>query len=86
MEFQALGLVGVLAIGCLGVYTTLRTSASVWRASHTTKPVGVATVITLAVAWAMFLGGWLVVDVIWVLSRLTRAARRFLGGRELGVT
>lgn len=86
MEFQALGIVGVVAIGCLGVYTTYRVSVMTWRAVNSERPAVIAASTTLLIGMVTFLGGWMLADIVWAVSRIARAARRFRNGSHVGVT
>jgi hypothetical protein len=76
MEFQELGLIPGLAIGAFGILSAWAGTGAIWRYLHNERgwsEVARAWWI-LGIAIAMFLGGWIVFDLLWLGRRVVTLA------------
>jgi hypothetical protein len=76
MEFQQLRLIPLLVIGAFGLFSAWAGTAAIWRYLHDERGWGeVARAwAILGVGIAMFLGGWIVFDVLWLARRVVTLA------------
>ena len=81
MEFQAVGVIGMLVIALVAWVTTYLVTAAVWRKSHARWPQRKAVAVTTASAFATFFGGWMIADVVWISVKAAKAAGRLTGQR-----
>lgn len=80
MEFQELGLLGMLVVSCFGFVSMWFAVQGAWhlfrnRLAWSEAGAGWATMLLGIV---IFAGGWIIFDVVWIAERAIRYTRRFV--------